>query len=262
MITMIIQIYEIQTPAEAKEMISLGVDHIGSVLTSESQWKNDKIRDTVAYVNSTGAKSSLIPLFNTPDIVFRALDYYRPHIVHFCESICESMGDGNAKYNICEKLIHLQKQVKQRFPEISIMRSIPIARPGRSSFVPSLELARMFEPFSDYFLTDTLIISNSDGTAPADCQPEAGFVGITGKICDWNVAEELVKSSGIPVILAGGLHPDNVGEAVIKTCPAGVDSCTGTNAVDGKGRSVRFEKDSQKVRRFVNTARKSASLSG
>jgi phosphoribosylanthranilate isomerase len=83
----------------------------------------------------------------------------------------------------------------------------------------------------------------------------AGFVGITGKTCDWETAAELVRTSAIPVILAGGLDPDNVAEAVRRTRPAGVDSCTGTNARDPAGRPVRFRKDMARVRRFVESAR-------
>ena len=79
---MIIQIYEIQNPSEAAALIELGVDHIGSVLLGEQGWKVPAIQETIELVNSTNAKSSLIPLFNDLDSVLRALDYYRPHIVH------------------------------------------------------------------------------------------------------------------------------------------------------------------------------------
>ncbi|MCP4669594.1 MAG: hypothetical protein GY849_24940, partial [Deltaproteobacteria bacterium] len=57
--------------------------------------------------------------------------------------------------------------------------------------------------------------------------------------------------SHIPVILAGGLSPENVFKAVMKTWPEGADSCTLTNQVDAAGRPVRFKKDFQKVKRFV-----------
>ena len=61
-------------------------------------------------------------------------------------------------------------------------------------------------------------------------QPVEGFVGITGKTCDWIAARRLVESSRIPVILAGGLSPENVYEGILAIRPAGVDSCTLTNA--------------------------------
>jgi phosphoribosylanthranilate isomerase len=109
----------------------------------------------------------------------------------------------------------------------------------------------MFEPVSDYFLTDTLILPEKKTESSCGHQPVTGFVGITGKICDQNVAAELVKKSSIPVILAGGMTPDNVSEGIRLIKPAGVDSCTGTNALDKSGNPIRFKKDIEKVRRFV-----------
>jgi len=35
----ITQIYEVQTPVEAEELIAIGVDHIGSVVISKEEWK-------------------------------------------------------------------------------------------------------------------------------------------------------------------------------------------------------------------------------
>lgn len=247
---MITQIYEIQTVAEAEEMVDLGVDHIGSVLLSETEWKVPAIADLMAWLRDTPARSSLIPLFSTPDPVFRTLEHYRPDIVHFCDAVADETGIAPE----CEALVRLQEEVKRRFPEIRIMRSIPMAQPGMGHRVPSLEAARMFEAASDFFLTDTLILPET-GAASAEVQPVTGFVGITGKICDWDVAADLVRTSRIPVILAGGLGPDNVAEAIRRVRPAGVDSCSNTNAVGPDGRPIRFRKDREKVRRFVARAR-------
>ncbi|MGE0083858.1 MAG: hypothetical protein AB7S75_05500 [Desulfococcaceae bacterium] len=246
----IVQIYEIQTKAEAEKMLALGVDHIGSVLVSESEWKKPEIRETVSFVTDAGAVSSLIPLFRTPDAVFRTLEYYRPHIVHFCDSLTE----GKKISDKCAELISLHREVKKKFPDIRIMRSIPIARPGMGHQIPSLELAKMFESVSDLFLTDTMILPDRNSDAAE--QPVSGFVGITGKTCDWEIASQLVRISRIPVILAGGLGPENVAEGIIRTSPAGVDSCTGTNAADEKGRPIRFRKDPERVRHFAEAVRK------
>ena len=81
------------------------------------------------------------------------------------------------------------------------------------------------------------------------------FAGITGQTCDWNMARCLVQTSRIPLILAGGLSPDNVAEAISRVEPAGVDSCTLTNARDNLGRPIRFRKDADKVKAFVDEAR-------
>jgi phosphoribosylanthranilate isomerase len=247
---MLVQLYEIQTPAEAEALIALGVDHIGSVILSASRWKDAAIRETVRLTLSAGARSSLIPLFNTPATVMEMLDYYRPDIVHFCESV----SDPNGMLEICRKLLILQRQVKKNFPEIAIMRSIPIAPPGFARHVPTLELAALFEPASDYFLTDTLLIQNTSKTGPVD-QPVNGFIGITGRTCDWLMARKLVDAVRIPVILAGGISPDNVVEGLRQVRPAGVDSCTGTNAHDRDGHPIRFKKDPARVKRLVDAVR-------
>ncbi len=244
----IVQIYEIQTPYEAEPLIEMGVDHIGSVLLSEERLKVPSIQDTVRLVKGTESKCSIIPLFSNMDNIFRVLDYYQPDIIHFCEIT----ANRNGILKSCKDLINLQENVKKRFPEVQIMRSIPIAQTGKADTVPSLEVARLFEPVSDYFLTDTLIIKDTDASG---IQPVSGFVGITGQTCDWDVGAELVKSSHIPVILAGGLSPDNVSDGIKHVRPAGVDSCTGTNASDKEGNPVRFKKDIEKVKRFIEAVR-------
>jgi phosphoribosylanthranilate isomerase len=246
----VVQLYEIQTPAEARALLALGVDHIGSVVREASRWKDADIRATIQLTRSAGARSSLIPLFSAAETVMDMLAYHRPDIVHFCEAL--SGPDGILE--TCAQLIHLQKQVKRNFPDIAIMRSIPIAPPGLARHVPTLELAALFEPESDYFLTDTLLIRDTAAAGPTG-QPVNGFIGITGRTCDWLMARRLVEAARIPVILAGGISPENVAEGLRRVRPAGIDSCTGTNARDGFGRPIRFKKDPARVKRLLDAVR-------
>jgi len=246
---LIIQIYEIQDPAEAEKLINIGVDRIGSVIISETDWKIAGVKETIDQVRLSPASSSLIPLYNSPDSVLRTLDYYQPDIVHFCEAL----ADQNDMWACCRRLIRLQEDVKKRFPQIQIMRSIPIAQSGSSHRLPALDIARIFEPTSDYFLTDTLLTDAPD-TEP-DTQPVQGFVGITGQTCSWHCAAELVAASNIPVILAGGISPDNVVEGILQVRPDGIDSCTRTNAFDERGAAIRFKKDIKKVENLVGAVR-------
>ena len=242
----VIQIYEIQTPEEAGAMIQLGVDHVGSVITSSDRRHDPQIRDTIATVREMGAVSSLIPLYTQVEVVLDTLDYHQPDIVHFCDRLT-----GATDPAVDEALL-LQESVKDRFPDIHIMRSIPIGQPGYTDSQEVLALAKKLEARSDFFLTDTVIGSDS-GTQDAD-QPVNGFVGITGLTCDWDTAAQLVASSRIPVILAGGISPENVAAGIRKVRPHGVDSCTCTNARDSRGRPIRFKKDVSRVAKLVAEA--------
>lgn len=237
-----VQIYEIQDPGEAEAVIELGVDRIGSVILSEKNWKVPDIKEAILISKKAGIKHSLITLFDTRTVLFQAIEYYTPDIIHFCESLTYSHGHMMP----CEAFVELQICIKERFPEIEIMRSVPIAAQENNQRIPTLEVAGFFEATSDCFLIDTSIGS----------EPVQGYIGITGRTGDWTVAGELVKSSPVPIILAGGLSPENVYEAVMTVEPFGVDSCTGTNVVDSSRRPIRFKKDHNKVKAFVQEVRR------
>ena len=247
---MITQIYEIQAPGEVDPICAVGVDHIGSVVLSGEDWQQPIIRETVKSVQNAGKKSSLIPLFNDPVTVFQTLDYYRPDIVHFCEMLSIESGG----MDVCHRLIALQQEIRTRYPGIAIMRSIPIGRPTETCTVPTLLLADLFQPVSDFFLTDTVLSTGTTLTS----QPVEGFVGITGKTCHWEIARDLVTQSEIPVILAGGMSPENVYDGILTVKPAGVDSCTRTNRLDDQGHPIRFQKDIERIGCFVAEARRAA----
>jgi phosphoribosylanthranilate isomerase len=74
-----------------------------------------------------------------------------------------------------------------------------------------------------------------------------GLYGGSGMVADWSAAAELSKQ--VPLLLAGGLTPENVGAAVQQVQPWGVDVASGVEA------SSRV-KDSGKMKRFVAEVRK------
>jgi len=239
---MIIQIYEIQTPEEAERCIDLGVDHIGSVILSKEEWRQPEIRDVIKVSCKSQAKNSIIPLFQGVDDISRILDYYRPDFLHLCETLTDDQGRGID----LEGYVRLQSVIKERYPEVGIIRSIPIPANGSAPEFPTLSVAERLEPVSDIFLTDTWL-----GREPVE-----GFIGITGMRCDYRLAGELVLQSRIPVILAGGLSAENCYDAVMEIRPAGADSCTRTNKVDKEGRPIRFKKDFKKVEIFVEEVKR------
>jgi phosphoribosylanthranilate isomerase len=59
-----------------------------------------------------------------------------------------------------------------------------------------------------------------------------GLWGGTGESFDWGLLRE--RRSGVPAILAGGLRPDNVAEAIATTHPYAVDVASGVEAEPGR----------------------------
>jgi phosphoribosylanthranilate isomerase len=122
--------------------------------------------------------------------------------------------------------------LKTRAPDLAIIKSLVVGRHDPGALAA---LAVSLAPFVDAFIADTF-------------DPDTGASGATGRTHDWAVSRRLVAASPRPVILAGGLTPDNVGQAILEVDPAGVDVHTGVE--DRHGR-----KDRAKVEAFVRAAR-------
>lgn len=124
------------------------------------------------------------------------------------------------------------ERLRQLRPELGIIRSLVVGR-----HEPAVLQARVerLGPTVDAFITDTY-------------DPATGADGATGITHDWSLSRALVTQSNRPVILAGGLTPDNVRAAILTVGPAGVDAHTGVEGPDGR-------KDAARVRRFVAAAR-------
>lgn len=98
---------------------------------------------------------------------------------------------------------------------------------------------------------DTDRIDELEGTADAlvvDSLTDDGAGG-TGETLDWDAVEKLVLDLSTPVVLAGGLTPDNVAEAVETVEPFAVDVSSGVEISGGDG-----AKDDEAIRRFCAEA--------
>ncbi|REJ68907.1 MAG: phosphoribosylanthranilate isomerase [Planctomycetota bacterium] len=81
-----------------------------------------------------------------------------------------------------------------------------------------------------------------------------GQLGGTGETADWNrLADERALLGSLPLVLAGGLTPQNVAEAIERVRPSGVDTASGVE-------SDCPRKDGPRVRQFVAASR--AALTG
>ena len=95
------------------------------------------------------------------------------------------------------------------------------------------------EPMAGYRVDAYLLDAHADGA-----------LGGTGQTFDWKLALKAKKYG--PVILAGGLNPDLVGEAIRFVRPYGVDVSSGVEASPGR-------KDPEKVRCFISEALRAGS---
>lgn len=73
----------------------------------------------------------------------------------------------------------------------------------------------------------------------------SGQAGGTGKVFDW---AQIPRQSNKPLILAGGLTPENVAEAIRQVRPFGIDLSSGVESAPGI-------KDAEKIRKLMNEVR-------
>lgn len=153
-------------------------------------------------------------------------------------TLCRYLGTGIVQLHGDIEKAELQK-LKREFREFTVIKSL-IVKPESTDLLK--RAVEELSPWVDAFITDTF-------------DPASGATGATGKTHDWEISRMLVKHSTRPVILAGGLNPDNVKDAILKVRPAGVDSHTGVE--DESGRKCR-----EKVRKFISESISGFSMIG
>ncbi len=110
-----------------------------------------------------------------------------------------------------------------------------------------LESERSFPALMDFYrLVDGILLDS--------CDPVHNRVGGTGMTHDWKLSAKFVSISPIPVILAGGLTPENVGEAIRTVGPYAVDVNTAMKREEDGSLSA------EKCQKFVAAARSAAEL--
>lgn len=218
---MITQIYTMQSVEEAKAVIALGVSQVGITPSISGLPGEVDIPTARSIVEAVGdsAVSVALSVESDLDAIVAMTRAVRPHILHLC-------GLENAVPPDSVKLL------RERLPNLPIMQAVSVAGPG------AVDVALAYERVSDYIILDTQ-------------SADIGGIGASGESHDWNISREIVERVKIPVILAGGLSPDNVAEAIRVVRPWGVDSLTHTNhPLPGGG----FLKDLDKISQFVQAA--------
>ena len=217
---MLVQIYETSSPEEANALGELGVDHIG-VLVGDGPFPREQTIDNARLIfSAVPAKSKGLALLLSSDVRFiqHAISELKPEILHL----------GASTDLLTASAVH---DLKKRCGHLLVMRSIPVVGDE------SIAMAKSYDGIADMLLLDSYQLGDR----------QIGALGVTHS---WEIDRKIVESVNIPVIIAGGLGPDNVADAIRAVQPAGVDSKTKTDKDDGS-----HTKDLQKVRQFVARAK-------
>ena len=109
-----------------------------------------------------------------------------------------------------------------------------------------LRAARAYERVADAILLDS--VPHKGKAKGEGGESQESVQGGTGVKHDWSISKSVVAALRKPVILAGGLNPENVSEAVREVRPFAVDVSSGVENASGW-------KDEAKVRKFVSTVK-------
>ncbi len=144
--------------------------------------------------------------------------------------LCKRIGIGRVQLHGAVSVAELVR-LTSLAPSLIIIKSLIV----KDRNLAELESAvSALSPYVDAFITDTY-------------DPVTGACGATGKVHNWDISRRLVDISPRPVMLAGGLNPENVRRAIKHVRPAGVDVHTGVEGPSGR-------KDIDLIRAFVREA--------
>jgi phosphoribosylanthranilate isomerase len=184
-VSMIIQIYTTQTPEEGLALARLGVNHVG--ITPASIGLPGEVTDEQGRMifESIGSLAVKVALSVETDLtkIVEMVKVVEPDVLHLCSDPDRMVRpDGVA-------------ELKLMLPGLKVMQAVPVI--GREA----LAIAQSYQGVADYLILDSF-------------SPTIGGVGAAGVTHDWSISREIVQNSRLPVILAGGLSPENVAAAI------------------------------------------------
>jgi phosphoribosylanthranilate isomerase len=214
-----VQIYGITTTEDAAAVDRLRPDSVGVVLDEGlPTWDSvddGTARDIVKALRHV--RVTALSLSTDPDRILSTVKTIGPDIVHLARA--DAIDDATLHW------------IRAKIEPAQLLLTVPVDGPG------ALDVARRLSEAADSLLLDTK-------------HPDSGVVGATGHTHDWSISADIVNSLDTTVVLAGGLGPENVRDAIAAVRPFGVDSETRTSL-----ESDRRRKDIAKVETFISLAR-------
>jgi len=209
---------------EAKQALAAaeaGADFIGLVFAPSPRRVNlEKARQIVAAVRQSGCPVEVVGIFvnsqaTTVNLIARSCYLDRVQL------------SGDESWEYCRDIVQ------------PLIKAVRIKRGQTLTEV----LAHLQEGIK--------VLSGQKYTFLLDSQVRGKYGG-TGKVVDWNLAKQVARE--FPVLLAGGLTPENVAQALKRVSPWGVDVSSGVE-VGGKKHISRIRAFIRAVRRFDEKAR-------
>ena len=220
---MFTQIYSIQTVEEALACAEAGADRVGVLVGVPGGKFPCAIHEDEAGRIFEALKGKavrvLISVADNEEDILSQTERLKPDVLHLCANF-----EGDADF---------REKLRARMPEVKLMEAVGIVDES------AIEDAKKKAAYADLLILDSV----------SKTVPGVGAAGVTH---DWSIDRAIVEAVDIPVILAGGLGPENVAAAIEAVHPDGVDSLTKTSVVkDG----VILHKDIDRVREFCRIAK-------
>ena len=217
-----IQIYSLTSVADAVTVAEAGADLIGVVVAESAsvpEGVDERTAREIIRATASRATGVALTLRTDPDEICAMVEAVQPQILHIAAAVVSPEE--------CD-------EIREQIAPVKMMRTIGVKGPE------AIRWADIYQQATDYILLDSYVGSSMQA-------------GGSGRPHDWAISRRVVERSRIPVILAGGLSSENVGDAIRAVHPWGVDSFTKTDLPDQRGK-----KDIAGVKAFIAAVRAAA----
>jgi phosphoribosylanthranilate isomerase len=215
---MIVQIYSMTSVADAVATAEAGADLVGVVIAEPGVVAEGISAETARAALGAirpRARGVALSLSDDRDEICAMVEAVRPDVLHI---VAREIEPEDCAW------------IRKRIAPVMLLRAIAV-RAGET----------LSEADAHQECADFLMLDSGAKNLPS--------LGATGETHDWSVSKTIVERSRIPVILAGGLSAENVGDAIAAVRPWGVDSFTHTDVPGHRGK-----KDPARVRAFIAAA--------